>query len=350
MMEKKKLPVGIEFFDELIKENFYYVDKTDMLTELLEDWGKVNLFTRPRRFGKSLNMRMMQSFFEIGADPYLFEGLKISKERTLCEKYMGNHLRSDSEAWPEDYWSNSSGNDIVRRFIDKADIQTRNEIEQLIACKAIEKELRQELTYNELDSTIENLWSVLFTTGYLTQRGRTEGRRFLLAIPNREIRELFISQIREWFKESVRKDRPRLDAFCMAFLNRDSDTIQKLFSDYLWTTISIRDTAAASEYKENFYHGILLGLFGFMENWLIQSNAESGIGYSDILIEVPQSRTGIAIELKYAENGDMAAACQKALDQIEEKKYTARLKEDGMRSIIQYGIACYKKDCEVKVC
>ena len=223
-------------------------------------------------------------------------------------------------------------------------------MEQLIAGKAIEKELRQELTYNELDSTIENLWSVLFTTGYLTQRGRTEGRRFLLAIPNREIRELFISQIREWFKESVRKDRPRLDAFCRAFLNRDSDTIQKLFSDYLWTTISIRDTAVAAEYKENFYHGILLGLFGFMENWLIQSNAESGIGYSDILIEVPQSRTGIVIELKYAENGDMTSACRKALDQIEEKKYTARLKEDGMRSIIQYGIACYKKDCEVKVC
>lgn len=564
-MEKKKLPVGVEFFDELIKENFYYVDKTDMLAELLKDWGKVNLFTRPRRFGKSLNMRMMQSFFEIGANSHLFEGLKISKERTLCEKYMGkfpvisitlknvegtsfeaakkslkdtvgteaqrfqfladssdlteeekktykslisvgengdflmsdavleksllklsallsnhygqqvillmdeydvpldkafqhgyydemvslirsffgnvlktnpnlhfavmtgclriakesiftglnnfkvlsvtdnrfneyfgftddevqkmldyygfgdhytivkewydgyrfggkdiycpwdvicycDHLRSDSEAWPEDYWSNSSGNDIVRRFIDKADIQTRNEIEQLIAGKAIEKELRQELTYNELDSTIENLWSVLFTTGYLTQRGRTEGRRFLLAIPNREIRELFISQIREWFKESVRKDRPRLDAFCRAFLNGDSDTIQKLFSDYLWTTISIRDTAVAAEYKENFYHGILLGLLGFMENWLIQSNAESGIGYSDILIEVPQSRTGIVIELKYAENGDMAAACQKALNQIEEKKYTARLKEDGMRSIIQYGIACYKKDCEVKVC
>ena len=226
-----------------------------------------------------------------------------------------------------------------------ADAQTRNEIEQLIAGETITKEIRQELTYNELDTTIDNLWSVLFTTGYLTKRGRQEGKKYCLAIPNRELRELFASQIREWFKESVGKDRKTLDTFCEAFLQKDTTTIQELFSDYLWNTISIRDTATA--YKENFYHGILLGLLGYMRDWIIKSNIESGIGYSDILIETPRNRTGIIIELKYAEDGNMEAACQKALAQIEEKRYTARLKEDGMRNIIKYGIACYKKDCQV---
>ena len=256
-------------------------------------------------------------------------------------------LCADPDAWPEDYWSNSSGNAIVRRFIDMADAQTRNEIEQLIAGETIIKEIRQELTYNELDTTIENLWSVLFTTGYLTQRGRTEGKKYRLAIPNRELRELFVSQIREWFKESAGKDRKTLDNFCEAFLRKDTTTIQELFGDYLWNTISIRDTATA--YKENFYHGILLGLLGYMRDWIIKSNIESGIGYSDILIEAPRNRTGIVIELKYAEDGDMDAACRRALAQIEEKQYDSLLKEDGMRNIIQYGIACYKKDCQAVV-
>ena len=566
MTLKKKLPVGVDTFEKLIRQNFYYVDKTGLITDLLHNWSEINLFTRPRRFGKSLNMRMLQAFFEVGCDPSLFDGLKISQEKELCEQYMGqfpvisvtlkgvegltfkaacagfksvigkeamrfqflktsenlseeekeayarlieldksgkslyamsmedlqqslktlsallshhygkqvillideydvpldkafqygyydemvslirnlfgnalktnpdlyfavltgclriakesiftglnnfkvlgitdnrfdeyfgftdsevkemlsyyelsdhfesvkewydgyqfgnkeiycpwdvinycDRLRTDPEAWPEDYWSNSSGNAIVRRFIDMADAQTRNEIEQLIAGETITKEIRQELTYNELDTTIDNLWSVLFTTGYLTRRGRIEGegKKYRLAIPNRELRELFVSQIREWFKESVGKDRKTLDNFCAAFLQKDTAAIQELFGDYLWNTISIRDTATA--YKENFYHGILLGLFGYMRDWIIKSNIESGIGYSDIFIEAPRNRTGIVIELKYAEDGDMDAACQRALAQIEEKQYASLLKEDGMRNIIKYGIACYKKDCQVIV-
>ena len=560
MALKKKLPVGVEFFNDLIRQDFYYVDKTGLIIDLVNNQAKVNLFTRPRRFGKSLNMRMLQTFFEVGCDPSLFDGLKVSQDSELCKKYMGQFpvisitlknveglsfeaakkslkdtiatearrfyfllksdrleesdrksyetlnsisengeydmpdtvleksllrlsillsrhygkqvillideydvpldkafqygyydemvslirnlfgnalktnpdlyfavltgclriakesiftglnnfcvmsildkefdeyfgftdsevkemlsyydlsdhfdsvkewydgyqfgsreiycpwdvinyckkLCADPDAWPEDYWSNSSGNAIVRRFIDMADAQTRSEIEQLIVGETITKEIRQELTYNELDTTIENLWSVLFTTGYLTQRGRIDGKKYRLAIPNRELRELFVSQIREWFKESVGKDRKSLDNFCEAFLQKDTTTIQDLFGDYLWNTISIRDTATA--YKENFYHGILLGLFGYMRDWIIKSNIESGIGYSDILIEAPRNRTGIIIELKYAEDGNMDAACQKALAQIEEKQYAALLKEDGMRNIIKYGIACYKKDCQV---
>ena len=560
MALKKKLPVGVEFFNDLIRQDFYYVDKTGLIIDLVNNQAKVNLFTRPRRFGKSLNMRMLQTFFEVGCDPSLFDGLKVSQDSELCKKYIGQFpvisitlknveglsfeaakkslkdtiatearrfyfllksdrleesdrksyetlisisengeydmpdtvleksllrlsillsrhygkqvillideydvpldkafqygyydemvslirnlfgnalktnpdlyfavltgclrivkesiftglnnfcvmsildkefdeyfgftdsevkemlsyydlsdhfdsvkewydgyqfgsreiycpwdvincckkLCADPDAWPEDYWSNSSGNAIVRRFIDMADAQTRSEIEQLIVGETITKEIRQELTYNELDTTIENLWSVLFTTGYLTQRGRIDGKKYRLAIPNRELRELFVSQIREWFKESVGKDRKSLDNFCEAFLQKDTTTIQDLFGDYLWNTISIRDTATA--YKENFYHGILLGLFGYMRDWIIKSNIESGIGYSDILIEAPRNRTGIIIELKYAEDGNMDAACQKALAQIEEKQYTALLKEDGMRNIIKYGIACYKKDCQV---
>lgn len=562
--EKKKLPVGIDTFDKIIRQNFYYVDKTEMIAELLQNWGEVNLITRPRRFGKSLNMSMLKSFFEIGNDTTLFDGLKISKNKELCEKYMvqfpvisislkgveglnyqeacanlkkvigtealrfhflknspalteeeqqlykqlievgnaqtgmfamgmelftsslqilsallfkhygkqvillideydvpldkafqyhyydemvfmirsmfGNVLKTnpnlyfavltgclqvakesiftglnnftvlsvlnaqfdeyfgftdkevrdmltyygvsekydtvkewydgylfgkksvycpwdvlsycktlytDPAAFPEDYWSNTSGNAIVRRFIDKANRQTRNEIEQLIAGEEIVKEIRQELTYNELDTTIENLWSVLFTTGYLTQKGRVDGKKYRLAIPNMEIRELFVTQIREWFKENVSRDRETLAAFYKAFLRKNTEKIEQIFGDYLWNTISIRDTAVAKERKENFYHGILLGLFAYMDDWVVKSNAESGIGYSDILIEDQKNRIGIVIEVKYADNGDMQAACTDAVEQIERKHYDAKLKEDGMRTIIKYGIACYQKDCHV---
>ena len=559
MMGKKKLPIGIESFEEIRKEGFYYVDKTGVIGQLLEKWGKVNLFTRPRRFGKSLNMSMLKAFFEIGGDSALFEGLKISEKKELCEKYMGqfpvisislksveglsfeaakkalkdilgveagrfyfltksskltaeeiesykallrvgetgdflmsdtamekallrlssllckhygkqvillideydvpldkafqygyydemvslirnmfgnalktnpnlyfavltgclriskesiftglNNLKvltltdvrfdeyfgfTDSEvkdmleyyglsehygevkewydgyrfgnvevycpwdvinycdllkanpnALPQDYWSNTSGNAMVRRFIDKADTRTRDEIERLIAGDEIVKEIHQELTYNELDSSIENLWSVLFMTGYLTQRGQ-EGKKYRLAIPNNEIRELFISQIREWFRDVSRKDGETLNQFCEAFPEQNPEKIEEIFSDYLWNTISIRDTASSK--KENFYHGILLGLLGYKSNWLVKSNAESGFGYSDILVEVPKNRTGIVIELKYAEDGNMDAACEKALQQIEDRDYAAKLKDDGMRNIIKYGIACYKKNCKV---
>ncbi len=549
-----KLPVGIENFEDIRKFGFYYIDKTKLIEQLLQNWGKVNLFTRPRRFGKTLCMSMIRSFFEIGMDSSLFDGLYISKNKKICDEYMGKYpvvfltlkgvegfsfdeavirmttiiknetrrhyylktsdklkpeeilqyerllegetdditdsirllsellykhygkktiiiideydvpldkafqngyyhemvalirglfgqalktndflqfavltgclriskesiftglnnfevlsilnaqydecfgftdvevqeilgyynlsehysevrewydgyhfgnadiycpwdvirycknLCADPNALPEDYWSNSSGNAIVRRFIDKADVQTRNEIERLINGEYIEKEVSQELTYDELDNSIENLWSVLFTTGYLTQQGRTENGKYLLTIPNKEIRNLFTKKIREWFRDVSRNDGKTLEVFCNAFLTKEPEKIEQLFGDYLWNTISIRDTAVAKERKENFYHGILLGLLGYKSTWLTKSNAESGTGYSDILIEAPENRTGIVIELKYAENGDMDAACEAALKQIEEKDYVARLKQDGMRNFIKYGIACYKKDCKV---
>ena len=560
MMGKKKLPIGIESFEEIRKEGFYYVDKTGVIGQLLEKWGKVNLFTRPRRFGKSLNMSMLKAFFEIGSDVELFAGLKISEKKELCEKYMGQFpvlsislknveglsfeaakkalkdtlgvearrfyfleqsikltdeekesykaligvdatgdfqmsdtamekallrlsamlhkhygkqvillideydvpldkafqygyydemvsllrnmfgnalktnpnlyfavltgclrrakesiitglnnfevlsvldvqydecfgftdtevkdmldyynlsehyaeekewydgyrfgnvevycpwdvinycdlLKADPNALPQDYWSNTSGNAMVRRFIDKADTRTRDEIERLIAGDEIVKEIHQDLTYNELDSSIENLWSVLFTTGYLTQRGRVGEDQYRLAIPNREIRKLFIKQIWEWFRDVSRKDGETLNQFCEAFPEQNPEKIEEIFSDYLWNTISIRDTASSK--RENFYHGILLGLLGYKSNWLVKSNAESGIGYSDILVEVPKNRTGIVIELKYAEDGNMDAACKVALQQIEDRDYVAKLKDDGMRNIIKYGIACYKKNCKV---
>ncbi len=554
MTDTLKLPVGIDDFYKLRKSEFYYVDKTKLIEQLLNNWGEVNLFTRPRRFGKTLNMSMLRAFFEIGTDSALFDGLYISKNRELCREYMGKYpvifislkgvdgmtfsraknmlaeilkeeadrhyylkssdklteedkeqfrkillgtdetiensiktlsrflykhygqktiiiideydvpldkafqngyyhemvklmrgilgqalktndflqfavltgclriskesiftglnnfkvlsildarfdeqfgftddevknlladyglstylaevkewyngyhfgnadiycpwdvinyvdqLKYDKTVIPQDYWSNSSGNAIVRSLIDKADVQTKNEIERLIAGEYIEKEISQELTYDEIDNKIENLWSVLFTTGYLTQHGCTENGKYRLTIPNKEIRNLFTRQIREWFRDVSQKDGEKLNEFCNAFVEKNPDKIEQIFSDYLWNTISIRDTAVSKERKENFYHSILLGLLGYKTSWLTKSNAESGTGYSDILVEVPDNRTGIVVELKYAEDGDMEAACAKALTQIDEKNYIMKLKQDGMRNFIKYGIACYKKDCKV---
>ena len=281
-----------------------------------------------------------------------YDGYRFGDVDVYCPWDVINYveqLKYDLTAEPEDFWSNSSGNAIVRRFIDKADTRTKNEIERLIAGECIEKEVSQELTYDELDNKIENLWSVLFTTGYLTQQGRTESGRYRLSIPNKEIRNLFIKKIREWFRDVSRNDGKTLEEFCNAFLEKNPEKIELLFGDYLWNTISIRDTAVAKEKKENFYHGILLGLLGYKASWLTKSNAESGIGYSDILVEAPENRTGIVIELKYAEDGDMDAACTEALKQIEAKDYVAKLKQDGMRNFIKYGIACYKKDCKVVI-
>lgn len=563
MSYKKKLPVGVDSFSKLIRQNFYYIDKTGLLMNLLNNWAEVNLFTRPRRFGKSLNMSMMQTFFEIGCDKTLFDGLKISEEKELCQEYMGqfpvisvslkgvegqnfqealaamkwiigqealrfrflldssrlsaedkeiyrqlievgkgesglfimsndtlgaslkilsdllcrhygkgvillideydvpldkafqygyydqmvsllrivfgnvlktnsslyfavltgclriskesiftglnnlktltitnaqfdeyfgftdkevremlsyyeleehyetmkewydgyrfgktdvycpwdainfcDDLRADDEAYPQNYWSNTSGNAIVHRLLNKADSVTKNEIENLIAGNEIIKEIHQELTYSELDQSVENLWSVLFTTGYLTQRGRVDGRKYRLAIPNREIRELFITQIREWFRQTSRNDTGTLETFCQAFPQKNAAKIEELLNEYLWHTISIRDISGR-EKKENFYHGILLGLLRYKENWLIKSNAESGEGYSDILIEIPESRTGIIIEIKYAEGAAFDLSCHKAVEQIREKHYDAILLEDGMENIIKYGIAFYKKRCKV---
>lgn len=563
MAATKKIPVGIENFQDMRKFNFYYIDKTNLIEQLLDNWSKVTLFTRPRRFGKTLNMSMLRSFFELGTDKSLFDGLYISKNKELCEEHMGKYpviffslksveglkfenaryriiemigreaqryeflaesdklsenekaqykalialdngkytmdddilisgiqmlshllykhygqktvilideydvpldkafengyykemvslirgifgmalktndslqfavltgclriskesiftglnnfevlsilntqydeafgftdgevkqiledydlsdhypdvkewydgyhfgntdiycpwdvirycknLCADSAALPEDFWSNSSGNAMVRRFIDKADIRTKNEIERLIAGEDIEKDISQELTYDEIDKSIENLWSVLFTTGYLTHKGCTESGRYRLAIPNKEVRNLFIRKIREWFSDVTRNDGKTLEEFCNAFVDKDPRKIEQIFGDYLWNTISIRDTATTKAKKENFYHGILLGLLGYKASWLIKSNAESGTGYSDILVEVPDNRTGIVIELKYAEDGDMDSACSRALEQIEEKEYVDKLRQDGMRNFIKYGMACFKKDCKVVI-
>ena len=556
MVNTLKLPVGIENFEDIRKFHFYYIDKTKLIEQLLQNWAKVTLFTRPRRFGKTLNMSMMRSFFEIGTDRSLFDGLYISQNKAICDEHMGKYpvifltlkgvegltfadakmmlksilstemdrhyylktsealtdedkayfvkmltgtdenindslrklsqllykhygqkvviiideydvpldkayqngyynemvslirglfgqalktndylqfailtgclriskesiftglnnfkvlsimdsrfdeqfgftdnevkellaaynldshfteikewydgyhfgnadvycpwdvinyvdqLKFDPTAKPQDYWSNSSGNAIVRSFIDKADVQTKDEIERLIAGECIEKEISQELTYDELDKSIANLWSVLFITGYLTKHGVTEDGKVRLSIPNKEIKNLFIKKIREWFSDTTSSDGKTLEEFCNAFVEKNTDKIEQLFGDYLWNTISIRDTAVAKDKKENFYHGILLGLLGYKASWLIKSNTESGIGYSDILVEVPDNRTGIVIELKYAENGDMDTACSEALKQIEEKSYVDKLKQDGMRNFIKYGIACFKKDCKVVV-
>ena len=559
----KKLPIGIENFEEFSTENFYYVDKTAFIAELLQNWGKVNLFTRPRRFGKTLNMSMLKCFFEIGADKALFDDLKIAQEKELCEQYQGqfpviflslksvdgltfesaaaamrtvvgneaarfgflqdsdkltgwdkklyqqliaagteeggifamtdealaaslktlsrllaqhygrkvvilideydvpldkafqagyydemvslirnmfgnalktneslqfavltgclriskesiftglNNLKvhtisdtrydeyfgftdadvdellafyglsdrkdvfrdwydgyrfgnvsvyspwdvinycdvllSDPEAEPENYWANTSGNGIIRRLLKKADQTTRDEVEQLINGECIVKTVRQELTYRDIESTIDNIWSVLYSTGYLTSRGRLPGKQMKLALPNREVRELFIDLVKDWFQETTRADSSRINRFCRAFPAGDTDTIQEMLNDYLWDSISVRDTAVRSSMKENFYHGMLLGLLQSQESWSIRSNAETGLGYSDISIATPE-RLGIIIELKYAEDGNLEKSCAEALAQIEAKQYAEGLRRRGMRKILKYGIAFWEKECQV---
>ena len=279
-----------------------------------------------------------------------YDGYHFGNTDVYCPWDVMNYvdqLRSNPNAEPQDFWSNSSGNAIVRRFIDKANVQTRDEIERLINGEAIAKEIDQELTYKDIDDKIDNLWSVLFTTGYLTQQRKTADGCYLVSIPNKEIHNLFVKKIREWFNEVSKKDGKTMEEFCTAFLEGNPGKIEILLGNYLWNTISIRDTSVVKEKKENFYHGILLGLLGYKDTWLIKSNAESGIGYSDILIEVPEGRIGIVIEIKYAGDGNMTSACEKAMQQIENKNYIATLQQDGMKHFIKYGIACYKKDCKV---
>lgn len=296
---------------------------------------------------KLLNYYDLESAYETMKQWY--DGYSFGNVSIYCPwdviKYC-QALLVNKEAIPENYWANTSGNAMVRRFIDKANQQTRNEIECLIAGETITKTLNMELTYNELDSTIENLWSVLFTTGYLTKQGRVGGNTYQLAIPNREIRSLFISQIREWFKETTRSDTSRIEKFCSAFPKGDAAVIEELLNDYLWESISIRDTAVKKERKENFYHGLLLGLLQYEDHWLIKSNVESGEGFGDILIETPE-RIGVVIEVKHAEGANLDGACQEALAQIARNHYEAYLKEDGMKTIVRYGIAFYKKHCQV---
>ena len=564
-MVRKKLPIGIDGFEKIMTNDFYYVDKTLFIKELLQNWGEVNLFTRPRRFGKTLNMSMLRNFFEVGSDPALFDGLKIAQEKELCEKYMGkfpvisislksvgglkydsavaalrtvigneagrfrflrdsakldeddknsynqlinvevkgnskyaipedalidslktlaqllekhygqkvillldeydvpldkafqngyydemvNLIRSlfdnalktndslyfavltgclriskesiftglnnpkvhtisdvrydeyfgftnadvdelldfyglsvykdtirdwydgyrfgDTDVYcpwdvinycdellaapgaePENYWANTSGNDLIRRLLKKANQSTTNDVEQLINGGTIIKPIRQELTYREVEDSIDNIWSVLYSTGYLTCRRRVPGKKMELALPNREVRELFIELVKDWFEAMTQADSGRISRFCAAFPAGDTHVIQEMLGDYLWESISVRDTAVRRNMKENFYHGMLLGLLQNQDSWLVKSNAETGEGYSDISIQTPD-RTGIVIELKYAEDGNLEKACGEALGQIEEKKYAEGLKRRGMKKIIRYGIAFWEKECMVEM-
>ena len=555
-MEKLKLPVGIENFEEIRTKGFYYVDKTELIRDLLNSWGKVNLFTRPRRFGKTLNMSMLKYFFEIGTDSALFDGLAISREKELCDRHMGkypvvflslkgvdglnfetayeefcklirneafrlrflndsekitdvekesfrhilngdysekdirsslqtmcsllekhygqkvvllideydvpldkafNHgyyremvdlirsmfgaalktndsifmavltgclriskesiftglnnfkvlsimdtrfdehfgftdsevmrlladynlsdhfdvtkswydgyrfgdadvycpwdvvnyvdlLKADPKAKPRAFWINTSGNDLVKRFVDKADKTTQGEIERLINGEAIETNVRSELTYNEIDDSIDNLWSVLFTTGYLTKDSETDDGKLRLVIPNREVREVFILQIQEWFRKTfVRDDKPMRN-FCQAFQTGDAETIQKHLNLVMTRMISILDTKARDDQKENFYHGLLLGLLRSDPTWLIMSNVESGDGFSDILIEPDDPDAGIIIEVKYSPTfAGLDDACKKALEQVKTRRYDEKLRNEGRENLIAYGIAFNRKRCK----
>lgn len=562
MREMKKLPMGIEDFEEMRTMGYYYVDKTGLIRTLLENPGKVNLFTRPRRFGKTLNMSMLKYFFETGSESSLFDGLEISRETDLCSRYMGRFpvisislknaegdtfekakkkfksvigneavrfsflsesgalneterqqyakliqlddqgeyamsdellensllmlsrflhkhygqksiilideydvpldkayqsgfydsmvdfirtilsqalktnvslhfavltgclriskesiftgfnnfnvysvkdvqyneyfgfsdmevrkmleyygfmekydvirewydgyrfgelnifcpwdvvsychaLKINSSAVPQNYWVNTSSNSIVRKFLHRADGTTRDEIELLISGGIVWKKIRQELTYRDIDSKIDNLWSILFTTGYLTQCGKDDGSMTGLVIPNKEVRWIFQEQIQDWFEKETKRDAQMLKNFCRAFEENDTDAIEKGFTSYLRKTISIRDTNVKKELKENFYHGILLGLFAGMEGWKVKSNPEAGEGYCDISIEVENKEIGIIIEVKYAENASFDHGCREALRQIADKNYAEILLDDGMTVIRKYGIACYKKRCRV---
>ena len=278
-----------------------------------------------------------------------YDGYQFGTASIYCPwdviKYVQILLR-DREAEPENYWANTSGNDLGRHFIEKANKNTKAEIEQLVNGGTIIKNIKKELTYREIDDSIENVWSVLFATGYLTQRGRSSGKQLRLTIPNKEIRELFIDLVKDWFKETSRADLSKIEKFCKAFPDGDAVLIEEMLRDYLWDSISVRDTAVRRNQKENFYHGMLLGLLQSQGNWLIQSNAELGEGYSDISI-CTSNRTGIVIELKYADDGNLEKGCREALKQIEERKYAIGLQRKGMKNIIKYGIAFCEKECMV---
>ena len=558
MENRLKLPVGIENFEEIRRNQYYYIDKTKLIEQLFDSLGKVSLFTRPRRFGKTLNMSMLKSFFEIGTDPSLFDGLYISKNQDLCKQHLGQYpviflslkgveglsfsearrrciqlikreaerfyvlkdsqrllnidkikycqllemqdrpeevdiiissiktlsdllykqygkkvvilideydvpldkafqygyyremlhfirgllgevlktndslafavltgclrvskesiftglnnfkilsitdtrfdeqfgftdtevrtllsdyqmeerfaevkewydgyhfgnadvycpwdvvnfvdrAKDDREARPEAYWINTSGNDLVKRFIDKANKTTKSEIERLINGEAIEKELRLELTYEEIDQSIENLWSVLFTTGYLTQTGRPKDGAYRLIIPNREVREVFRLQINEWFKKSIFSNTERLTAFWKAFEEGDTEGVEQYLNRILSNSISVFDTKARKEEKESSYHNLLVGILIGNADWLVKSNVEAGEGFADIIVETDDPDAGIVVELKYTKNFDeLKAASQKALDQIRDRRYQEYLLNDDRKSIRLYGIAFCKKRC-----
>ena len=558
-MLKKRLPVGIENFEKIRRDGFYYVDKTDLIKELLENWGEVNLFTRPRRFGKTLNMSMFQCFFEIGCDQSLFDGLRIAEESTLCETYMGkfpvisislkgidaadyetarnlmvkvvneearrfqfltessrltdtdkmlfgqllqkemddetlfcslreltellrkhyekqvivlideydvplakanelgyydemvrlirgifgsalktnhnlyfavltgclrvakesiftgvnnfntftitdvdfdeyfgftdaevkemleeyqlgssyedvrewydgyrfgnvdvycpwdvicyvNKRRTDPALQPQNYWLNTSGNEVVRHFIEAlGDGVTRTEMERLIGGEIVQKEIHEEMTYHDLYVDMGNVWSVLFMTGYLTQRGRADGNLYNLVIPNREIRNIFTEQIMKMFQEQAEQDGETLGRFCDALEQGNAEEVERCFTGYMRKTVSIRDTFVRKATKENFYHGMLIGLLGFKEGWTVMSNREAGDEFSDIQVLIDDAETGIVIEVKYAQDGDLEAECQKALTQMRALHYEDGMRNAGMQKVFKYGIACWKKNCKVVV-
>ena len=281
-----------------------------------------------------------------------YNGYRFGTSDVYCPWDVINYvdeLRDNPDARPRAYWINSSGNIILRTLLQKATPQTRMELDRLVNGSPVTKKINEELTYRELYDSLDNLWSVLFTTGYLTRQAEVGLNTYELIIPNREIRMIFTEQILDWFQKEAREDAPALDAFCEAFRQGDPASIEHQFASYLKKTISIRGTAVRKERKENFYHGILLGLLSSQRSWVLSSNAESGTGYSDILIEIPDENTGIVIELKYSESRNMEAACQKALEQIEEKNYAERLMEDDMDTIFKYGIACRRNACMVRM-
>ena len=324
-------------------------------------------------------VRAMLDYYDLADKHHLvkewYDGYRFGHADVYCPWDVINYvadLRYEPDARPRSFWINSSGNDILRTLMQKATDQTMDDLELLVNGMSVTKEIHEELTYRELYDSIDNLWSVLFTTGYLTKRRETDANTYELVIPNQEIREIFKKQILSWFQEEARKDAPTLDAFCDAFHRGDPEAIQRQFNAYLRKTISIRDTAVRKEKKENFhsakaptkgfkrqnpsvrfYHGILLGLLSHREDWIIRSSAESGEGYSDILIEIiddeSDTKTGIIIELKYSESRDLETKCLEALKQIENNDYAEQLEDDDLGTILKYGIACRKKTCMVRM-
>ena len=280
-----------------------------------------------------------------------YDGYFFNKTQMYCPWDVANYcsdLLDDPDTEPQAYWINTSGNDIVRQFISSATATMKDEIEQLMEGKSVRKAVYQELTYRELNESVENLWSMLYMTGYLTHSAVLEDDELELVIPNLEIRKIFSQQIYKWFSAYVAQERVNLTDFCMTFRNGDAEKAQDLFNQYLGKVISIRDTNVKTAKKENFYHGILLGMFSHMNDWIIKSNQESGDGYSDILIRIPADKIGIVIEVKYGENNDKEKGCNEALQQIEDRNYVQFLLDKGMTTILKYGVACYNKESMIK--
>lgn len=332
---EKKVIILIDEYDVPLAKAFDngYYDEMVMLMR--------NLFEQALKTNDSLQFAVLTGCLRVSKES-IFTGLNNLKVLSIAD------VRFDPKALPKDYWSNASSNEVVRHFIENAETNTmKREIERLVAGDIIKKEIRQELTYRGLYNNTENIWSVLYTTGYLTQQGEPDGDIFSLVIPNQEVRKIFIKQITDWFRDTAKKDGEALNAFCEAFENGDADEVEKQFNSYLRKTISIRDTFVKKDRKEDFYHGILLGLLGFKGIWNVWPNRESGEGYSDILVEIEDKDMGIVVEVKYSDDENLEAGCKQALKQIEDKNYVQELQELGLNHILKFGIACYKKRCKV---